>query len=40
MGDPTRYPSFGTPEEFKIAACDAVGIIDGYTDFFGDKKVR
>ena len=40
MGDPTKYPSFETIKDYKVIACESVGKIDGYTDFFGDKNVR
>ena len=40
MGDPTKYPSFETINEYKVIACESVGKINGYTDFFGDKDVR
>lgn len=40
MGDPTVYPNFHTPEQYKDRAAQAVGKIDGYTNFTGDVKVR
>ncbi|CAD8142622.1 unnamed protein product [Paramecium pentaurelia] len=40
LGDPTAYPKFQTPNEYKVTVANSVGKIDGYTDFFGDLKVR
>lgn len=40
LGDPTVYPKFQTPDEYKDVAIHAVGKIDGYTDFCGDVNVR
>ncbi|CAK65893.1 unnamed protein product (macronuclear) [Paramecium tetraurelia] len=40
LGDPTAYPKFQTPNEYKEIVANSVGKIDGYTDFFGDFNVR
>lgn len=40
LGDPTLYQTFSTPKEYKEFACESVGQVDGYTDFFGDVTIR